>query len=348
MTIPWSKCAAWLTLIAITGCATPYIHPESSRHTTPALRADHAVMGDGYALPLKVWHANPQPRAIVLALHGMNDYSNAYAATGPYLAQHHITTYAYDQRGFGASAYAGLWHGEQRMIEDVGQLTRLLRAAYPNQPLYLMGESMGGAVVLSALSGNTPPLADGVILLAPAVWARDTMPFYQRLALWLAVHTMPGKRFTGEGLEITPSDNIEMLKALGQDPLFIKATRVDVMHGVTNLMDSAQHSAWQPDRPILILYGQRDEIIPKRPTCRLFAQLPEGPDRHWQGIVYPDGYHMLTRDLQGEKVLNDIAAWILHTAGVAPQVEFSNDTLTPGEFCAPAPPTGEAWFDDDL
>ena len=31
--------------------------------------------------------------------------------------------------------------------------------------------------------------------------------------LWLAAHTLPSKQLTGKGLDIKPSDNIEMLRA---------------------------------------------------------------------------------------------------------------------------------------
>ena len=351
VTTPWRYLNLWLALTVLAGCATPYVHPRGSHPAVPALHEDHAIMDDGYALPLRIWRTNPQPQAIILALHGMNDYSNAYAATGAYLARHHITTYAYDQRGFGASAQAGLWHGGQRMIDDLTHMARLLRARHPRQPLYLMGESMGGAILLSALAGDDPPPADGVILLAPAVWARDTMPFYQRVALWLTARIMPGKRFTGEGLKITPSDNIEMLRALGRDPLFIKATRVDVIYGVTNLMDRALQASAQLDRPALILYGERDEIIPKRPTCRMFAQLPDNDadatGRRWDSVIYPNGYHMLIRDLQQAKVLNDILAWIERRSHREQSATRGGDTLTPEEFCAPSSPPGPL-FDDSL
>ena len=61
----------------------------------------------------------------------------------------------------------------------------------------------------------------------------------------------------------------EMLLALGRDPLVIKATRIDAMHGLVNLMDTALEEAAGFKTPALILYGERDEIIPKTPTRML-------------------------------------------------------------------------------
>src|SRR3546814_14828012 len=64
------------------------------------------------------------------------------------------------------------------------------------------------------------------------------MPVHQRAALWLSARLFPSARLSGRGLGIQASDNIEMLRALGRDPLFIKETRVDAIHGVVNLMDA--------------------------------------------------------------------------------------------------------------
>ena len=69
------------------------------------------------------------------------------------------------------------------------------------------------------------------------------MGFVPRTALWLVAHALPWYKLTGEGLNITPSDNIPMLRALAADPLVIKATRADAVWGVVNLMDRAYAAA---------------------------------------------------------------------------------------------------------
>ena len=291
-------------------CATPYVQSEGETRTTPALHENYALMDDGYRLPVTRWVPAGGCRVQVLALHGLNDYSNAFATAGDFLAAQGVTVVAYDQRGFGESDGFGLWHGSDRMVRDLRLMVTLLNTADPGCPLYVLGESMGGAVTLAALDTIEPDIK-GVILVAPAVWSRDSMPFYQRLALWLAVHTVPGKQLTGEGLDIKPSDNIEMLRALGRDPQVIKATRVDVLYGVSNLMDQAATVSPGQVSDALLLYGMHDEIIPKTPACRLLTNLTATTPVHWKIILYENGYHMLTRDLQAESVLRDIAGWLL-------------------------------------
>ena len=316
-------------ILMLKACATPYVQKSSLQPTTPVLEENFAIMGDGYRLPLTVWKASSKSRALLLALHGLNDYSNGLRSTGEHLARHDITTIAYDQRGFGKSDGHGLWHGSERMTEDLHTIINLLHNKHPNQPLYLLGESMGGAMLLAAMNQKPLPV-DGIVVVAPAVWSRDGMPLYQRFALWVAAHTTPSLKLTGEGLDLRPSDNIEMLRAWGRDPLIIKSTRVDVLYGVSNLMDQAVASADDLISRMLILYGKNDDIIPHEPTCQWLHSLPPESSHLRQTIIYEDGYHMLTRDLQAAVVLQDITNWII---GAGNQIPNQEHTIRVESFC---------------
>lgn len=301
-------CLAWLA-----GCATPVLQQRGARVTAPRLEADRVIAADGAALPLSVWRPHAAPRAIVLALHGFNDYRQAFAELGPFLAARGIATYAYDQRGFGATAQRGIWPGAELLMDDARTVASLLRQRHPGRPLYLLGESMGGAVAMSVLA-ETPTAADGTVLVAAAVWGRATMNPLQRAALELLAHSLPGLQLSGRGLGITASDNQAMLRALGRDPLVLKEARADALWGMANLMDRALAAASGLTVPALVLYGERDEIIPRRPTCRMLAVLTSST----RVAIYPSGYHMLTRDLGARVVLEDLAAWLADPAAPLP------------------------------
>lgn len=293
----------------LAGCARPLVVGGGAAQVDAALLADHAVMPDGYRLPLSVWRAAGDCQGTIIALHGLNDYRTAFSGTAKYFNRHGFTLLAYDQRGFGASQGAGLWHGSERLADDLRQMVELVRRRWPNCPVYVLGESMGGAVALTAAQRGGLPV-DGLILVAPAVWSRERMPLYQRGALALAAHTVPGKKLTGEGLDLLPSDNIEMLRALGRDPLVIKATRVDVLYGVTNLMDRAAQTDAAVLGRTLIVYGAHDDIIPAQPLCGFMEDLGDNSGGQRTALMYPHGYHMLTRDLQADAVHADMVAWM--------------------------------------
>lgn len=291
-------------------CA-PVEVPAGPPAASPVLADDALVTADGVRLPLRSWlPSSGPPDAVIIALHGFNDYSGAFDGLGRFLAARGIASYAYDQRGFGGAPNRGLWAGTAALTSDLRAAVAVVRARHPGTPIHLFGESMGGAVVMAAMAGPQPPDVDSVILAAPAVWGRSSMPWYQTTLLWMAVHTLPSRRLTGQGLGIQASDNIEMLKAFGRDPVVIKATRVDAVWGLVNLMDQAMASAPALDGRLLILYGEHDQLIPPGAIAEMLTMLPEQGAARRRFALYADGWHMLTRDLQAETVWRDIDAFI--------------------------------------
>lgn len=266
---------------------------------------------DGIALPMRSWLPKSEVKAVILALHGFNDYSHFFAMPAQYFSEQGIACYAYDQRGFGQAPQRGYWAGSEAYVNDVAVLVNLLKQRYRELPVYLLGESMGGAIALTAVSQSLKSEVNGIILAAPAVWARSTMPWYQTGLLWTLAHTVPWMRLSGKGLGRQASDNIEMLRAMGRDPLIIKETRVEAIYGLTNLMDEAFASAKLLQENILLLYGEKDEIIPKEPVYQFVQQFLSEPGFFSKTVgIYPKSYHMLMRDLGAIAVWQDIVAWI--------------------------------------
>ena len=317
--------AGWLV-----GC-TPQVQGVGPSVVMPEISDQVIVVSDGHRLPVRAWHASGKETHVIVALHGFNDYSNAFAMPAQWWAERGVTTYAYDQRGYGETTNRGIWPGTQTLVSDLFDVIRAVRAQHGESPIFLVGSSMGGAVILAAYgssisstgvpvvpamprANHVPPRIGGVILAAPAVWGRVTMNPIYRAVLWLMAHVAPGAHVSGKKLRITPSDNIEMLRALGRDPLVIKDTRTDAIYGLVNLMDAALEAARRLTVPALVLYGEKDEIIPRGATGLMIDRL----DSRHRIALYPDGYHMLFRDRQAEVVWRDVLTWMEATDAPLP------------------------------
>ncbi len=303
---------AGLGLLA--GCAAP-IDPEPKFSAGPVAIGEDAIRAsDGTLLPMRSWLPAGRPGAVVLALHGFGDYSAAFRQPAMFWAAHGVATFAYDQRGFGGAPHTHYWAGADVMAADAKAAVRELRRRYPGIPLYLLGESMGGAVALVATTGADPAEVDGAILVSPAVWAHDLAGAIERSALWLTKMAAPGLWLEApRGLDIHPSDNIDMLRALGRDSLVQLGARADTTAGLMDLMDRAGAAADRIRLPTLVLFGAHEEILPKDAVAGFIDGLPDRNMRSDPNVriaVYPNGYHMLLRDLHGEIVWRDILAWI--------------------------------------
>lgn len=317
---------ALLAFLLLSGCAgigfsdlAPSV--ANPMPTVPSFTGPYFSADDGAHLPLRVWLPAGRVKATILALHGFNDYLNAFEGPAADWTRDGIAVFAYDQRGFGKAPERGLWPGTWRLDEDMANASRLVAARYPGVPHYILGESMGGAVAITGATGSVGaqrPVADGLILAAPAIWGRSTMNLFERAALWTAYHFVPNMTLTGHGLHILASDNIPMLRAFTRDPLVIKATRVDAIEGLVNLMDRALAAAPRLDRRLLLLYGKHDGLIPRVSVQLFIATLPRATAVARTIAWYPAGYHMLLRDLDAELVRTDVASWVLHPGAPLP------------------------------
>jgi len=270
---------------------------------------------DGTRLALQTWSATDSggdaiaPWAVIVALHGMNDYAEAFFLPAPYWAARGITTYAYDQRGFGRAPDRGVWGGVDLMTQDLRTAVALARAAHPRAMIAVVGESMGGAVAIAAFASDDPPAADRLVLASPAVWGWAAQPITYRAALWLTAHIAPASRVEAPDWlvrHIQASDNIEELRRMGRDRNMIFRTRADTIYGLVSLMQQARDDLGRVRAPLLFQYGAHDQIIPKD-AAFYAARFLKPTDR---SAYYANGYHLLTRDLGRRVVLDDIVAFI--------------------------------------
>lgn len=298
-----------LSCIASLGSCAPLSEERvEGSQSGPQWEQNHFVTRDGAQLPLMTWVAQTDsPTAVIIAVHGFNDYHRAFALAGPYWAEQGIIVYAYDQRGFGAAPGRGRWPGVDRLVSDLQDLIALARDRHPDLPLAVLGDSMGAAVTMATLRHPATPKVDGMILNAPAVWGRSSFNPLYRMVLWAAAHTVPWWEVTGRGLKIRVSDNRQWLRELSKDPLMIRETRIDALYGIVNLMDEALAEPVSATLPTLVLYGLRDEVIPRAAVCRFVDTLPAAIHRT---LWYPEGYHMLLRDLQANRVWQDVGSWL--------------------------------------
>jgi alpha-beta hydrolase superfamily lysophospholipase len=308
--------------LALAACAPQLQVGGTAAIAMPELRGDFIQTADGTLLPLRSWLPAGRPKAVIIGLHGMNDYSKSFAMPAERWRRAGIATYAYDQRGFGNTPQRGVWPGTERLIADFKTAAELVRRRHPDVPLYATGTSMGGGVLLAAMARPDASKLDGIVLEAPAVWSRATMPPYYTVTLWIAAHTIPQYRLSGREVTRIASDNREVLRELGRDPYVLKGARVDAIYGIVDLMDAAYAAAARVKVPVLLLYGEKDEIIPKEPIEAVARRLPEGLKRV---AVYRRGWHLLYRDLQAEVVHRDVAAWIANHAAPLPSgADMSN------------------------
>jgi alpha-beta hydrolase superfamily lysophospholipase len=249
----------------------------------------------------------PDARATLVALHGLGDHSGLYPMIGETLAAQGIAVLTPDLRGNGRSpglrGYIDTW---SELREDLGGLVERTRAEAPGRPLFLLGMSLGGLVVLD-YALQRPAGLRGVIAMSPPL---GTLGVPAPLMALGRVLSRVWPRFsleTGMDLSGLARDPAVVERVLA-DPLFHRRGTARLSTEVTRTIARIQGEADRLAVPLLVQHGGADRMVPPDGSRRFVARVRH-PDRRL--IEYPGAYHALLADLDGKRVLADLAGWMI-------------------------------------
>ncbi|MEM6441607.1 MAG: alpha/beta fold hydrolase [Pseudomonadota bacterium] len=300
-----------LAALLVTGCAAA---PQTE---APAPWDGATIRGAETELPLSVWAPEGPPRAVLLAVHGFGDYGpptfgEEGAGAAEAWAEAGVLVYAYDQRGFGRNPSNRDWPGAEALVADLEAVAREVAGRHPDLPLVVAGVSMGGAVALAAAGEGRLEEADGLVLIAPALWGGDRLSPVYRASAWLGAQVTPDARFSARSapVRIRPTDDLEMLRRVSRDPLRFANPSAREFLGLIRLMDRAVAAAPEARLPVLTVMGANDEVIPEASVRAAHDRLP-GPKRF---EYVRTGWHMLLRDKGAAAVHRIVRDWVLEQA----------------------------------
>jgi alpha-beta hydrolase superfamily lysophospholipase len=247
-----------------------------------------------------------RPRAVIVNLHGLGDHSGLYPNLAGHFPARAVALYAFDMRGNGRSpgqrAYLGSW---KEYRGDLEAFVGRVREWEPGLPLFLLGNSLGGLVVLDYVL-HYPGQVEGVIAAAPVLGDVGVPPVLMALGRVMS-RVLP--RFSlNVGMDLTGlAREPSVIEAVLADPLFHRRGTARLSTEVTSAINRVQHLAGSLSVPLLILHGSADRMVPPDGSRTFFAKV-RFPDREFR--EYPGAYHGLFADLGFETVLGDLEEWI--------------------------------------
>ena len=267
-----------------------------------------------YEFKKRVWQVNEHEGAMIIAIHGYNDYSESFQIPATFLTKYKISTISFDLRGFGMNEDRGSWFPLSVHIDDVTFFVKEMRKNHPKKKIFLLGESMGGAIVASTVIKNKNLQIDGVILVAPAIWNFSEMNPIKKIFLKVISTLLPNLKLDGgDFIEVTACNNIEVLKALAKDKYFIHKPNLKSLNGIVELMDESYKYTKEflnqlPYRTLIIL-PIKDEIVPRKPLTKLLNDKKDSIKDNITLAIFENNYHMILRDLESETITKFLANW---------------------------------------
>jgi acylglycerol lipase len=250
-----------------------------------------------------------KPKAVILCVHGLGLHNASYADFGQRMAKLGYATYAIDVRGFGSFMEA---QGREQVdfdgcLADIQSTLKVLHRAHKGLPVFLLGESMGGAIALRA-TAIYPNLIDGLISSVPA---NDRFKQNQtRLSVAIHLLESPNKPFNvGKGIISQATDKQDLRDQWSKDPL-------NKLNLSANELLQFQHFMNQNHKcakliqvtPVLFVQGSKDKLVRPKGTVELFNELAT-KDRELALIA--NGEHLIFEENQfTDEGINKVSAWI--------------------------------------
>ena len=234
-----------------------------------------------------------------------------------YLSKNNIFTVSFDLDGFGRNENFGFWYPLEAHTQTIEKKLIKLKKKYPEKKIFLLGESMGGAIVTSLIAKQKDLPIDGAILVAPALWNFSEKNFFKSLFMSLISRLFPNLKVDGKGwIKVTASDNQEVLKALSEDKYFIQQPSLESLNGIIKLMDESYKDAKtffsQPNYNTLVVIPLKDEIVPRKPLIELLEVTKiKSHEFSSDFLIFESSYHMILRDIKGDNVTEEIKKWIV-------------------------------------
>ncbi len=252
------------------------------------------------------WRPEMTPRGVLVNLHGLGDHSGLYPTLVEHLVPRGWVVHAPDLRGNGRSpgrrGHVGTW-AEYR--EDLRRCLELVRQEERGLPLFLLGNSLGGLIVLE-YAMHHPDGLRGVIAIAPPLGSLG-IPAPLLLAGRVMSRLWPGFSLdTGLDLSGLSRDPTAVATVLA-DPLFHRRGSARLSTEVAAAAERVRSGAARFPLPLLVLHGSADRMV-LPDGSRAFMAAVEQHDKTFR--EYAGAYHVLLADMGREQVLGDLEGWM--------------------------------------
>lgn len=297
------------------------------------------LTNDGVTIFYKKWEteSNTTPKGVIQIAHGMAEHIERYDLFAEALIQEGYVVYGNDHRGHGKTGknanlmgFFAEENGFDLVVEDMFQLTNIIKKDYPNKPIFLFGHSMGSfltrryiqthgdqltGVILSGTGGNPGLIGQIGMGIAKLEMKRKGKRTSSSLMNRLTFGSY-NKAFTPARTEfdwLTRVDS-EVDKYI-EDPLcggiFTAGFFYDLVSGVAKVNKHSANLKIPKDLPMYFLAGDQD------PVGNFSKGILQAADMYIKlGIqdvtvkLYQDSRHEILNESNKEDVFADVINWL--------------------------------------
>lgn len=274
---------------------------------------DHRTFVDaqGVTIHYYVW-APGRPKAVVQLAHGVGEHALRYEVLAQELVNAGYAVYADDHRGHGmtgvemtdgdSSKMGRLGPGGLRAtIQDLRDLSAIIRTDHPELPLVLLGHSWGSLMAQIILNDHAADYHAAVL-----TGTSYRMPGYMNSGDLNAKHAHLGDT----GVEWLSRDP-EVHRLFRADPLTFDAKILQLFGVRDGLRLFGRPKRLSRDIPLLVMVGDDDPLGGEPGAVKLVEEYARrGGLTDIELAVYPEARHEVFNELNQADVRRDLVEWL--------------------------------------
>ena len=268
---------------------------------------------DGFSLFYQRWLPSENTCRVLVFQHGLGEHSDRYQNLIQAFSGTGTAFYALDARGHGRSGgKRGHVDHFGQFIDDLHDLIKRARQEHDNQKVFLLGHSMGGAIVLKyAITEKYQEDLRGLVVSSPAIEpVMDLTKKMQKQAAAVLSRILPSFT-TNAYLDVQNLSHIpHVVTAYQADPLVHPQSSAQLGHAMFTVHRDIYQNASSLTIPVYLIHGTADRIANVESTQK-FYELLTTPDKTLK--LYEGLYHetMNERAEDRNRVLNELKTWVL-------------------------------------
>jgi len=252
------------------------------------------------------WHSPKTPVGIINIAHGIGEHIGRYHHLGTFFAEQGFEVYGVDHQGHGKSeGKRGHVNSIKDFADDMEQLYTMVKPMNPI-PYFILGHSMGGLISCAYMLNYADHLT-GAILSAPALQVKMPVSSAKKKLAILMSKIAPSVTMKNEIDPVLLSRNKTNVQNYVNDPLVHPYVSMSLARDLLTFGDTCLENIPNYKTPVLLLFGDQDEIVDIYGTKTMFDQL-SNPNKKM--IIFNDMYHEIFNEDDHQLVFDAILDWV--------------------------------------
>ena len=244
-------------------------------------------------------------KANIVIIHGVGEHSGRYIETAEKLFNMGFNIYTGDLIGHGLSD--GLRIYIDSIDDYMNNVNFFISRVKNDMPLFILGHSMGGLIVLYYMLHHKDNHIRGIIASSPYIKDKIEIPVIKYMIGKTASAIFPKLRIESGLIGEMVCRDKEIALKYDNDPLNCsKVTArwfVELGKARINLILQSKNF----DSPCLILQAGGDVVVDEQSVQKFYEEV-SSQDKEF--VLYNEFYHEILNDPERERVIDKIGSWI--------------------------------------